>query len=75
MKTKTTLTFVTFPVMNLLLLISMHIGHAQAPAIEWQKCLGGTANEVGYSIQPTTDGGYIGVGWTYGNPEIGRAHV
>ncbi len=32
---------------------------AQAPAIQWQKCLGGTGNDVAWQVQPTTDGGYI----------------
>ena len=34
----------------------------QAPAIEWQKCLGGTSSDYAYSIQPTTDGGFIMAG-------------
>jgi uncharacterized delta-60 repeat protein len=37
---------------------------AQAPAIQWQKCLGGTSSEYANSIQPTTDGGYIVAGYT-----------
>jgi hypothetical protein len=37
---------------------------AQAPAIQWQKCLGGTSDDWAYSIQPTTDGGYILAGST-----------
>ena len=32
---------------------------AQAPVIEWQKSLGGSGDDFGYSIQQTTDGGYI----------------
>ncbi|MBS1583999.1 MAG: T9SS type A sorting domain-containing protein [Bacteroidetes bacterium] len=32
------------------------------PAISWQKCIGGTATEAGYSIQQTDDGGYIMLG-------------
>ena len=32
---------------------------AQAPAIEWQKSLGGTGNEYASSIIQTTDGGYV----------------
>ncbi|MDZ4679346.1 MAG: hypothetical protein SGI94_02815 [Saprospiraceae bacterium] len=26
------------------------------PVIEWQRALGGNANDYGYSIQPTSDG-------------------
>ena len=32
--------------------------------ILWQKCLGGTAGELAYFTQQTTDGGYIIAGWT-----------
>jgi hypothetical protein len=32
---------------------------AQVPAIQWQKCLGGTSQDGANSIQPTLDGGYI----------------
>jgi Secretion system C-terminal sorting domain len=32
------------------------------PTIQWQKCLGGSANEVAYSIEQTFDGGYIVAG-------------
>ena len=40
---------------------------AQAPAIQWQKCLGGTNNDYAYSIQQTSDGGYIVAGNTFSN--------
>ena len=29
----------------------------QAPALQWQKCLGGTNYDYAWSIQPTPDGG------------------
>ena len=32
---------------------------AQAPAIQWQKCLGGTGTDVPWQVQPTADGGFI----------------
>jgi len=35
--------------------------------IEWQKCLGGSEDDVPYSIQQTKDGGYIIAGGTYSN--------
>ena len=41
--------------------------HAQAPAIEWQKCLGGTSEDIAYSIQQTSDGGFIVAGETLSN--------
>lgn len=34
-------------------------------AIEWQKALGGSSVDEGFSIQPTSDGGYILCGVTY----------
>jgi hypothetical protein len=37
---------------------------AQAPAIQWQKSLGGSDYEYGYEIKQTADGGYIMVGTT-----------
>lgn len=37
---------------------------AQAPAIQWQKCLGGSAYEESNTVQQTTDGGYIVSGYT-----------
>ncbi len=36
----------------------------QAPAIQWQKCLGGTGYEKASNIATTNDGGYIIVGTT-----------
>jgi len=41
--------------------------HAQAPAIEWQKCLGGTVWDRANSIQQTSDGGFIVAGHTHSN--------
>lgn len=39
------------------------MAHAQTPAIQWQKSYGGSGREQCYSIQQTTDGGYITAGW------------
>ncbi|GEP52602.1 hypothetical protein FNO01nite_32740 [Flavobacterium noncentrifugens] len=36
-------------------------------AIQWQKSTGGTDSDQAYSIQQTTDGGYIAAGSTYSN--------
>lgn len=41
--------------------------NAQAPDIEWQKSLGGSVHDQAYSIQQTTDGGYIVAGFSYSN--------
>ena len=38
-----------------------------APAIEWQRCLGGSGEDTAYSIQQTSDGGYIVAGLTKSN--------
>jgi hypothetical protein len=35
--------------------------------IQWQKCLGGSRQEISSSIQLTTDGGYIVAGYTWSN--------
>lgn len=37
---------------------------SQAPAIAWQKALGGTSNDVAYSVEKTSDGGFIVAGST-----------
>src|SRR5579872_5428227 len=39
---------------------------AQTPAVIWQKCLGGNNGDYGWSVQPTTDGGFIMAGYTEG---------
>jgi len=40
---------------------------AQEPTIQWQKCLGGSGEDHGNSIQQTSDGGYIVAGQTASN--------
>src|SRR5579859_2167043 len=35
---------------------------AQAPAVQWLKCLGGNGGDYAHSIEPTSDGGYIVAG-------------
>ncbi len=35
--------------------------------IKWQKCFGGTVGDFAYSVQQTSDGGYIVAGYTYSN--------
>lgn len=53
------------PLLSLLLCTSV-LAHAQ-PVIQWQKCLGGTGEDVAEDIQQTTDGGSIVAGFTYSN--------
>lgn len=43
------------------------INSAQPPSIQWQKCLGGTSGEAGYSIKQNVDGGFTIGGWTTSN--------
>jgi len=49
---------------TLLFILIATIANAQAPAIEWEKCFGGTSYEFGSSIIQTSDGGYIAAGKT-----------
>lgn len=37
---------------------------SSAGAIQWQKCLGGTGDDMATDVQQTTDGGYIVTGYT-----------
>jgi gliding motility-associated-like protein len=39
---------------------------AQAPSIDWQKCYGGPYLDDPNAIEPTSDGGYIMIGYTWG---------
>jgi hypothetical protein len=50
-----------------LCLISSIQLNAQAPAIEWQKTFGGTANETATNCIQTTDNGYLISGYTESN--------
>ena len=43
---------------------------SQAPAIQWQKCLGGTGFEIANSMEQTSDGGYIVAGYSDSNDSI-----
>lgn len=47
-----------------LFLIVVTTGYTQAPDTLWTKTYGGTNDDVGYSIQQTSDGGYIIAGYT-----------
>jgi hypothetical protein len=54
-------------IFSLLLIITLSNSSIAQPDIDWQKCLGGTTNEFGRSIQQTTDGGYIIAGGSTSN--------
>src|SRR5690349_2986100 len=48
---------------SLLLLSTLFQAAAFAqPAIQWQKCLGGTGSDYGYYVEQTSDSGYIAGG-------------
>lgn len=46
------------------ILTGLTIMNAQSPALQWQKALGGSSYDQAYSIQQTTEGGYIVAGST-----------
>lgn len=46
------------------LLLCSFLSAQQVPTIEWQKTLGSTFSDEGYSITSTPDGGYIALGFT-----------
>jgi len=46
-------------ILLLTLLLVSSFGFGQEPVIEWQKSLGGSLTDIAWSIQQTTDGGYI----------------
>ncbi len=46
------------------LLLQITLLNAQAPALQWQKSLGGSENDFAFSAQQTKDGGYIIAGET-----------
>ncbi|MGA2296026.1 MAG: T9SS type A sorting domain-containing protein [FCB group bacterium] len=59
----------------LLIVLSNQI-YAQAPVIEWQKCLGGDTVDVANSIIQTSDGGYIVTGHTDSNDgDVSGHHI
>ncbi len=48
-------------------IISLNTIAQTAPAIQWQKSLGGSNYDYAYSIQQTADSGYIVAGYSYSN--------
>ena len=58
----------------LLLTIPASTTFAQ-PAIQWQKCYGGSYSDFSTSIQPTFDGGYVIAGYACSNDgEVSGTH-
>jgi hypothetical protein len=50
---------------NLLMVVLLFVNYSDAqPAIQWQKCLGGTGSEEANSIIRTQDGGYAATGYS-----------
>lgn len=49
-----------------MLCLQISVSNAQS-TIEWQKCLGGNKSDIPYSIQQTSDGGYIVSGYSSSN--------
>lgn len=72
MKTLTT-NFNRILVSILMMLLIALTGYSQ-PSIQWQKVLGGTKMENGYSTVPTSDGGYIIAGEATSNDDDVSGH-
>jgi len=58
---------IRFPTLFILIILcATNPSFGQAPAMVWQKCLGGNNGDYANSVEPTTDGGYIVAGYTEG---------
>jgi hypothetical protein len=51
-------------IVSVLLSLDLGIASAYEPAVQWQKTFGGSSSDEGYSVQQTSDGGYIIAGST-----------
>jgi len=56
-----------FAILSLLAFLFYNFSLAQAPAITWQKTLGGSTDDTGMNCRQTRDGGYIVVGQSNSN--------
>lgn len=54
-------------IIGIVLIAATKTALAQAPALQWQKSLGGTLKDWANDIQQTTDGGYIVAGYALSN--------
>lgn len=54
-------------ILTILAFFSLIASYAQAPALQWQKSLGGSSSDESWSVVPTADGGYISAGYTNSN--------
>jgi hypothetical protein len=52
-------------IINLCSFAFLNSSYAQAPAIQWQKCVGGTLSDFSPCIRQTFDGGYVATGRAY----------
>ena len=58
---------IRYPALFILIIFcATNFSFAQAPAMVWQKCLGGNNGDYANSVEPTADGGYIVAGYTEG---------
>jgi hypothetical protein len=46
------------------ILMIITLTFAQAPDTLWTRTYGGAANDMGYDVEKTSDGGYVITGWT-----------
>jgi hypothetical protein len=51
-------------IVSVLLSLDLGVASAYEPAVQWQKTFGGDSYDEGYSVQQTSDGGYIIAGTT-----------
>ena len=51
---------------SFVLIVILHsFAYSQPPSIVWERNYGGAAQDEGYSVQQTSDGGFIIGGWTW----------